>query len=78
MAALAFYFLTNCISFVTLPNYPKTLEGFVQAQWTGPVGYGPTWLFLRNALAANLAFTGLFLVAMRPLRAALPVPARAV
>ncbi|NNM28172.1 MAG: hypothetical protein HKO57_01510 [Akkermansiaceae bacterium] len=64
-AALAFYFVTNCASFVVLPNYPKTLEGFVQAQWTGPAGFGPTWVFLRNALASNLLFTALLLAAAR-------------
>lgn len=64
-AALAFYFLTNAISFLTLPLYPKTLAGFVQAEWTGPAGFGPTWMFLRNALASNLLFTGLVLVARR-------------
>jgi hypothetical protein len=76
-AALLFYFLTNTLSFLTLPLYPKSLEGFVQAQWTGPAGLGPTWLFLRNSLAANLAFSALFLLALQPLRAALPAPARA-
>lgn len=77
LAALLFYFVTNTVSFVTLPLYPKTLEGFVQAQWTGPAGLGPTWVFLRNSLAANLAFCALFLLALQPWRAALPAPARA-
>ncbi len=76
VAALFFYFLTNTVSFLTLPLYPKTWEGFVQAQWTGPVGLGPTWLFLRNSLASNLAFSALFLVALRPWRALVAVPAR--
>jgi hypothetical protein len=76
-AALLFYFLTNTVSFLTLPLYPKTAEGFLQAQWTGPLGLGPTWLFLRNSLAANLAFSALFLLALQPARAALPAPARA-
>lgn len=65
VSALSFYFLTNCFSFLTLPIYPKTLEGFIQAQWTGPVGLGPTWIFLRNLLAANLLFTSLFVLSMR-------------
>ncbi len=64
-AALAFYFLTNAVCFLTSPLYPKSLLGFVQAEWTGPVGFGPTWLFLRNALASNLLFTGLVLLAHR-------------
>ncbi|OYV05772.1 MAG: hypothetical protein CFE26_09825 [Verrucomicrobiales bacterium VVV1] len=67
LAALAFYVVTNTISFVVDPLYPRTLTGFVQAQWTGPAGYGPTWLFLRNLLAANLLFTALFSLACRTL-----------
>ncbi len=63
VAALAFYFLTNLVSFALDPLYPKNAAGFLQAQWTGPLGYGPTWLFLRNLLAANLLFTSLFLAA---------------
>jgi len=77
VAAVMFYFLTNTVSFLTLPLYSKTVAGFVQAQWTGPVGLGPTWLFLRNSLVANLAFGAMFLVALRPWRVALAVPARA-
>jgi len=71
IAAVAFYFTANTVAFATDALYPKTLEGFVQAQWTGPVGFGPTWIFLRNLLAANLLFTGLFLIA----RSSLPQPA---
>jgi hypothetical protein len=65
LAALAFYFLTNCVSFATLPMYAKTWGGFVQAQWSGPEGFGPTWAFLRNGLVANLLFTALVLLARR-------------
>jgi hypothetical protein len=71
-SALAFYFATNCVSFLSDPLYPKTLTGFVQAQWTGPAGFAPTWVFLRNLAAANLLFTGLFLAARH---AWLPAPA---
>ena len=55
--------LALLLSFATLPLYPKSFEGFVQAQWTGPAGFGPTWVFLRNAMAANVLFTALVLVA---------------
>lgn len=71
-SAVTFYFLTNLVSFIGDPLYPKTLTGFIQAQWTGPVGFGPTWLFLRNLLFANLAFTSLFLAAYHQL----PLPIR--
>lgn len=70
ISAGIFYYLTNLVSFATDPLYPKTVTGFIQAQWTGPIGYGPTWVFLRNLLAANLAFTGLFLLARQSLPAA--------
>ena len=80
LSAGIFYYLTNLISFATDPLYPKTVTGFIQAQWTGPTGYGPTWVFLRNLLAANLAFTGLVLMARRslPVVSASPsqIPAR--
>jgi hypothetical protein len=67
-AALLFYFLTNTVSFLSLPLYQKSLAGFIEAQWSGPAGFGPTWLFLRNSLAANLLFSGLFVLAHRPWR----------
>ena len=62
-SALAFHFLTGMISFAFDPLYPKTWNGLLQAQWTGPEGYAPTWIFLRNLLAANVLFSGLFLAA---------------
>ena len=64
-ASLAFYFLTNTVAFFADPYaiYPNTMEGFVQAQWTGPAHLGPTWIFLRNTLGSNLLFTGLVLAA---------------
>jgi hypothetical protein len=78
LSALAFYFVTNTVSYFVDPLYSKTLTGFIQAQWTGPFGYGPTWLFLRNLLAANLLFTGLFSLAFRTFPAALPKSSHAV
>ena len=64
--AVAFFFLTNLVSFLMDPIYPKSWAGFMQAQWTGPAGaLLPTWVFLRNLLAANLLFTGLFLLGNR-------------
>jgi hypothetical protein len=67
LAAVIFYAVTNTVSFFALPElYARSWEGFLQAQWTGPEGFGPTWMFLRNACAANLLFTLLFLLALRP------------
>ncbi|MEM9238283.1 MAG: DUF6580 family putative transport protein, partial [Verrucomicrobiota bacterium] len=66
VSALVFYFATNTISFITSAIYPKTAAGFLQAQWTGPVGAVlPTWVFLRNLAAANLLFTACFLLARK-------------
>lgn len=63
-AAILFYLLTNTVSFVLDPNYLKSAEGFLQAQWTGrPQDPMPTWVFLRNLLVANVLFTAGFLVA---------------
>jgi len=73
--AVLFYFVTNTISFFGLSDlYQRSWQGFIQAQWTGPLGYGPTWIFLRNAVASNLLFTTFFLLALRPLSAYLPAP----
>lgn len=69
-SAALFYLVTNAICFLTMPElYERSWQGWVQAQWTGPVGLGPTWVFLRNACAANLLFTALFLLAQRPFSA---------
>lgn len=80
LASSAFYFLTNIVSFAIDPLYAKTWEGFIQAQWTGPAGFGPTWIFLRNLVAGNLLFTGLFLAAQltvpRTARHSAEAPAR--
>lgn len=77
-AAISFYFLSNLVSFVVDPLYPKSLEGFIQSQWSGPVGYGPTWVFLRNLLAANLLFTSLFVLARRTLPTCQPIPSQVI
>lgn len=66
LCAVLAFFAMNCLSWLTLPDYPKTLAGFVQAQWTGAPHHGqPTWVFLRNPLLANVLFTGLFVLGQR-------------
>jgi hypothetical protein len=63
LCAVLAYFVMNCFSWLTLPDYPKNLAGFVQAQWTGAPHHAlPTWVFLRNPLLANVLFTGLFVM----------------
>ena len=64
LSALAFYLVTNTFSFFTLTHiYPRSLQGFLEAQWTGPSlpGFGPTWVFLRNSVGGGLFFASLFL-----------------
>jgi hypothetical protein len=66
LCAVLAFFAMNCLSWLTLPDYPKTLSGFMQAQWTGAPHHGqPTWVFLRNPLLANVLFTGLFVLGQR-------------
>lgn len=77
LCAVLGFVVMNTLSWLTLPDYPRTWAGFVQAQWTGaPHHTQPTWVFLRNPLLANLLFTGLFVlsqvrlgVGAEPLRA---------
>ncbi|MBK1882328.1 hypothetical protein JIN85_07875 [Luteolibacter pohnpeiensis] len=80
VCAVAFHVLTGLVSFAFDPLYVKNWDGLLQSQWTSPPGYGPTWMFLRNLLVANLAFSGLFLAArsslLKPSPEPLPSPAR--
>ena len=63
LCAVTGFFVMNVLSWLTLPDYPRTWAGFVQAQWTGAPHHAlPTWVFLRNPLLANLLFTGLFVL----------------
>ncbi len=60
--ATIFYLVTNFASWLTIPAYPRSLEGLNQALWSGLPGYAPTWTFFRNDLVSTLLFTCLFLV----------------
>jgi hypothetical protein len=74
LGSLSFYLVTNMVSFFALADlYPRSWQGFVQAQWSGPVGFGPTWIFLRNSCAANILFGAIFLLAIQPLSSYFPV-----
>jgi len=64
-AAILFYAVTNTGSWLLLPQYSKTWAGFVQAQTVGVPGLPPAWVFLRGSLAANILFSGLFLLGQR-------------
>ncbi len=62
-AAVGFYFITNCFSWIGLPLYEKNLHGFYQAQWSGhPSLMLPTWVFLRNSIIGNSSLALIILV----------------
>jgi len=64
VAAVVFHLITNGAAWLGDPMYQKSLTGFWQSVWTGPVGSPlPSWIFLRNLAAANLIFTGVFVLA---------------
>lgn len=61
--SIAFYLVTNTMSWFVDPGYAKTLAGWVQAMTTGLPGLPPTFWFLRNSLLSDLAFSCLLLAA---------------
>ncbi|MGC8743586.1 MAG: DUF6580 family putative transport protein [Verrucomicrobiia bacterium] len=63
--ALLFYLITNTISWIADPGYPKTFSGWIQALTTGLPGYPPTWVFFKNTLLSGGIFTGLFAGSMK-------------
>lgn len=63
-SALIFHLITNGAAWLGDPRYAKTLTGLFQSLWTGAPGdVLPSWVFLRNLAAANVIFTGAFLLA---------------
>jgi len=60
LGAAIFYVLTNTLSWLTDPNYTKTMAGWIQALFTGLPGYPPSWEFFRNTLLSGGLFTALF------------------
>jgi hypothetical protein len=83
-SSIFFYLITNTISWyfdaaipLSLPLYPKTFAGWVQALTVGHPGLPPTYLFLRNTLVSDLLFTSLFLLTqafLRPQRTSSDLP----
>ncbi len=60
---LAFYLVSNTLAWFALPEYAKTLTGWLQAQTTGLPGFPPTWTFLRNSLLSDAGFAALLILA---------------
>jgi hypothetical protein len=77
---LAFYLLTNTMSFAFEPAYPRGFSGWVQALTVGlPLpGAPPTWAFLLRSLAGDLFFTTLMVLACHPFESRLRRPVQAV
>jgi hypothetical protein len=74
-SSLLFYLVTNTVDWYfdapipfSVPLYPKTFAGWVQALTVGHPGFPPTYLFLRNTLVSDLLFTSLFLLTQALLR----------
>jgi hypothetical protein len=66
ISAVLFHLVTNTFIWAVDPTYAKTAEGLWQSLWTGrSFDSMPSWIFLRNLGAANLLFTGTFLLARR-------------
>lgn len=61
--SLAFYLITNTQAWLAIPEYEKTIAGWLQALTTGVPGFPPTLLFLRNSLVSDLGFSLALLLA---------------
>jgi hypothetical protein len=62
-----FYLITNTFSWLSDPGYSKTFAGLIQALTVGLPEYSatPTWMFFRNSVLSDLAFTGLFVLCLK-------------
>lgn len=65
IGAVFFYLITNTVSWLHDPVYPKTLAGWIQALTVGHPGLPPTWQFFLNTLSSGGLFTGLFAGALK-------------
>lgn len=62
-STLIFHGITCGMAWALDPRYAKTLTGLWQSLWLGAPGdVIPSWVFLRNLMGANVAFTSLFLL----------------
>lgn len=65
LGGVAFFAVTNGLTWMMDPGYPKSFSGLVQAFTIGKPGYPPTWIFFRNAAAGGAVFTALIVLAVR-------------
>ncbi len=75
LSAVIFYLVTNTLSWLSNPEYLKTLSGWLTALTRGTAGYPQTWEFFRNTLTSGGLFAGLFAGAMEVMNAADPAEA---
>jgi hypothetical protein len=63
-ASILFYVVTNGVSWLFDPGYPKNIAGLVQSLTVGLPAYSatPSWMFFRNSVLSDLIFTGLFIL----------------
>jgi hypothetical protein len=66
-SSVIFYAITNGFSWLSDPGYAKNMAGLLQALTLGLPQYSstPTWMFFRNSLVSDLAFTCLFVMCVR-------------
>ena len=53
---ILFYFITNTVCWLTIPAYPRGLDGLWMSLTTGLPGFPPSWLFFRNSLVSDFLF----------------------
>jgi len=63
VCSLGFYLVTNTLSWLLMPEYAKSVGGWLQALTVGLPGLPPTWTFLRNSLLSDLGFSALLILA---------------
>ena len=65
-ASVVFYVVTNAVSWLFDPGYPKNFAGLIQALTVGLPAYSatPSWMFFRNSVVSDLIFTGLFILCL--------------
>ncbi|MBU6410157.1 MAG: hypothetical protein KGR98_07200 [Verrucomicrobia bacterium] len=64
LGSVVFYLVTNTMSWLMIPGYPKTVAGWIQALTIGLPGIHPTsWEMFRNTLSSGGLFTALVVAA---------------
>jgi hypothetical protein len=64
LGSTIFYVMTNAFAWISDPGYVKNFAGLIQALTVGLPQYSatPSWMFYRNSLLSDLAFTALFVL----------------